>query len=278
MSLKGGLLDGASYSIELSFNFSNVGGDRRILDFKNLSTDTGLYTDNSALMFFISNFPNSQVIIGPSGAFVPGQDVQLVFTRDAISGTVVGYINGAQQISFTDASGLAIFSATDNIIQFFIDDTFEASAGVVDRIRIYDGALTGAQVTDLFNGGPPPGLGSEVTSVGPSSLWIGLRNSDDIGLRVDLRAELLLNASTVAAGSLPNVSSGSSGFGKAILNTVPLSLPGDSPSSRMTRCHSRCQCAAPARWAAMPRGRSGSGTTASRLIVASRGTPAVGSA
>jgi Concanavalin A-like lectin/glucanases superfamily len=222
LGLAGGLLDGGSYSIELIFNFSNLNGDRRILDFK--STDTGLYTDFSALMFFISNVPNSQAIIGPSGAFVPGQDVHLVLTRDAISGTVVGYINGVQQISFTDAGGNAVFN--DNLIHFFIDDTVEASAGVVDRIRIYDGALTGAQVTDLFNGARPPGLpGSEITSVGPARLWIGLRNSDDVGLRVDLRAELLVNGSTAADGSLRSVSSGSSGFGNAIFNTVPLSLP-----------------------------------------------------
>ena len=64
-----------------------------------------------------------------------------------------------------------------------------------------------------------------MTAVGPVSLWIGLRNSDDVGLRVDLRAELLLNASTVASGTLPIVSSGSSGFARAILNSIPLNLP-----------------------------------------------------
>jgi hypothetical protein len=47
-------------------------------------------------------------------------------------------------------------------------------------------------------------------------------------LRVDLRAELLLDGSTLAEGSLRsllNVSSGGSGFAKAILNSIPLNLP-----------------------------------------------------
>ena len=274
LGLAGGVLDGASYSIELIFNFSNLNGDRRILDFK--STDTGLYTDFSALMFFISNVPNSQAIIGPSGAFVPGQDVHLVLTRDAISGTVVGYINGVQQISFADAGGNAVFN--DNLIHFFIDDTVEASAGVVDRIRIYDGALSGAEVTDLFNGGRPPGLpGSEITSVGPARLWIGLRNGDDVGLRVDLRAELVLNGSTVAEGSLPNVSSGGSGFAKAMLNSIPLNLPDGFTLLPDDECRSGYPYVARARAQAITRGRCGFGTTASRSIAEPRETLALGS-
>jgi len=33
-----------------------------------------------------------------------------------------------------------------------------------------------------------------LTAVAPVKIWIGLKNSDDVGLRLDLRAELLVAA------------------------------------------------------------------------------------
>ena len=54
-----------------------------------------------------------------------------------------------------------------------------------------------------------------LTAVGPAKVWIGLKNSDDVGLRLDLRAELLVNGTVAASGTFNNVSSGSSGFNNA---------------------------------------------------------------
>ena len=39
-----------------------------------------------------------------------------------------------------------------------------------------------------------------LTAVGPAKVWIGLKNSDDVGLRLDLRAELLVNGTVAASG------------------------------------------------------------------------------
>ena len=68
--------------------------------------------------------------------------------------------NGVQQISFTDATGLAIFTGPNDIMRFFEDDvitgTQEASAGVVDFIKIYKGALTAAEVRALEQAVPEP--------------------------------------------------------------------------------------------------------------------------
>ena len=55
-------------------------------------------------------------------------------------------------------------------------------------------------------------------------VWVGLRNSDDVGVRFDLLTEVFVDDAEVAAGHLNNVSGGSSGFGNAVLNTVPLAL------------------------------------------------------
>jgi hypothetical protein len=53
-----------------------------------------------------------------------------------------------------------------------------------------------------------------------------LKTSDDIGLGVDLRAEMFENDTLVASGQLDNQSIGSSGFKNALLKVVPLSFAG----------------------------------------------------
>jgi hypothetical protein len=148
LSLSNALSDAANYSIETVFNFSSLSGYRKIIDFKDLSSDTGLYNLHTALNFY-------NVATGPTGAFAPNVDARLVITRDSTTDLVNGYVNGTLQISFTDSSGLGIFSAANNIIQFFKDDFAtgqrEASDGVVDLIRIYDAPLTAAEVAALSN-------------------------------------------------------------------------------------------------------------------------------
>ena len=144
LSLSSGLSNSATYSLLLDFSFSDLAGFRKIVDFKDRTSDTGLYNLNAALNFY-------NVITGPAGAFVPDVVERLVITRDA-SNTFTGYVNGVQQISFTDSGSLAIFSGLNSIIHFFRDDTAtggEASAGLVDRIAVYDTPLTAAEVRVL---------------------------------------------------------------------------------------------------------------------------------
>ena len=68
-----------------------------------------------------------------------------------------------------------------------------------------------------------------LTALSPAKLWVGLKNSDDVGLRLDLKAEVFINSTSnppVGTGELDNVSSGSSGFSAALLNTINLALTG----------------------------------------------------
>jgi hypothetical protein len=67
-------------------------------------------------------------------------------------------------------------------------------------------------------------LQGALTALGPARLWVGLRNSDAVGLRLDLNAEVFLNATSLGGGQLSNVASGSSGFNNAGLHTIPLTL------------------------------------------------------
>src|SRR6185436_15407115 len=72
-----------------------------------------------------------------------------------------------------------------------------------------------------------------LTAVDTAKVWVGLKNSDDVGLRLDLRAEVRVNGIAAATGDLNNVAAGSSGFNNAILQSVRLGLssgPVDVPS------------------------------------------------
>jgi hypothetical protein len=74
-----------NYTIEMSFSFDSTGGYRRILDFLNRTSDSGLYNLNTAMNFYTQTS-------GPSGAFTAGEMSHLVVTRDA-GGTFTGYVD-----------------------------------------------------------------------------------------------------------------------------------------------------------------------------------------
>jgi len=160
LSLSNGLSNSADYSLYMNFEFDTIAGFRKIVDFKNLGSDDGLYNQSGALVYY--PFTSALMTI-PAGTFV-----NVAITRDAASNTVTGYVNGVQQLQFTDSTSDAVFSASNNIIYFFQDDTVtggnESSSGVTRRIQIFNGALTADQVAAL------PASGSNV----PEPMSLGL--------------------------------------------------------------------------------------------------------
>jgi uncharacterized repeat protein (TIGR01451 family) len=66
--------------------------------------------------------------------------------------------------------------------------------------------------------------GDPVTAVGPANVWIGLKNSDDVGTKFDLLAEVFKNGSLIGTGQLDGVNGGSSGFNNAVLRTINMAL------------------------------------------------------
>jgi hypothetical protein len=130
------------YTIVMLFRFDSVANWKRVLDFKAGATDNGLYLLNGALYLY----PSAS---GPAGAVLASNWVQVVVTRDATK-TVVGYVNGVQQFSFTDTSDHAVLSSA-NALRFFKDNNNinEEGAGEVARIRLYAAPMTPGQVTLL---------------------------------------------------------------------------------------------------------------------------------
>jgi hypothetical protein len=65
-----------------------------------------------------------------------------------------------------------------------------------------------------------------LSSLSPANIWVGLKNSDDVGIKFDLRAEVYYNGTTlIGSGELGSVIAGSSGFNNAKLDSIPLTLP-----------------------------------------------------
>ena len=65
-----------------------------------------------------------------------------------------------------------------------------------------------------------------ISSLSPANVWVGLKNSDDVGIKFDLRAEIYYNGTTlIGSGELASVIGGSSGFNNAKLDSIPLNLP-----------------------------------------------------
>jgi hypothetical protein len=139
-----GVISSDTYSLVLLFRFDNVSSYRKIADFKNGTQDQGLYTLSDTLVFYADAFGIHDVI--PANTYV-----QVVLTRDGATKQVTGYVDGTQEIQFTDTNDDAVIDSA-NTLRFFIDDQVtggEESAGAVARIRLYDGVLTPSEVSAL---------------------------------------------------------------------------------------------------------------------------------
>ena len=153
LSLAGAINASGPYSIETVFSFDQVSGYRKIIDFKNRTSDSGFYNLNGSLNFF-------PVQTAAANNILPGTLLNVTLTRTA-AGQVAGYVNGALGFSFNDTSSLATFS--NDLALFFVDDTVvqnEASSGFVDRIRIFDTVLSLQDAIDLAAGIAPPNTGT----------------------------------------------------------------------------------------------------------------------
>jgi hypothetical protein len=73
---------------------------------------------------------------------------------------------------------------------------------------------------------------AQLTALSPARVWIGLKNSDDVGTRFDLLAEVYKGNELISSGQVNSVPGGSSGFNNAKLDTIPFSAfaPVNAPS------------------------------------------------
>lgn len=167
---------GAEYTIVMLFRFESVSSWRRLIDFKNRSTDWGLYSYYGNLNFY-------SIRTGTGGAITPSSYVQVALTRNA-QGSQQGYVNGLLDIEFTDTGSHSLLGE-DGILSFFQDDTVvggEHAAGAVARIRIWDAPLNELEVADLDR---LPGGDSELEPVITSPLEVSFQEGEQITYTVE---------------------------------------------------------------------------------------------
>lgn len=145
-------LSATTFSLELSFKFDSTSGYRKIADFHDRVDDSGLYQYDGRLNLY----PH---VTAPEVDFVAGSVVHVILTRDGATNVVTGFVNGQQRISFVDSTPTATLTAPDKKLILFADDFYtsegEASAGRVNYIRVFNGALTATEVSALFAGSAP---------------------------------------------------------------------------------------------------------------------------
>ncbi len=140
------------YTIDIVFEFDDVMNYRKLIDFKALGSDAGLYIVNSTLQFVVipvTGCPGSDCYTS-AALFANGAVHQVTLARDDV-GTVTAFVDRALQFSFSDSGAVGAFDTPGAAANFFIDDnstTTEFGSGTVTRIRIYDAALDA--------GGVPP--------------------------------------------------------------------------------------------------------------------------
>jgi hypothetical protein len=154
-----------------------------------------------------------------------------VLVRQAFHSGVIAPMLPTSFLSIGSEDGLAFDpNPPDRKNRFF--------KGLIDEVHIFDRALSVVEIQDIHAaesaGACKPDAGP-VTSV---SIWVGLANSDDVGIRFDLRAEVYKNSTElIGAGEVASVSGGSSGFNNAHPFTIDLTpvpgvtfVPGDTVS------------------------------------------------
>lgn len=152
-----------------------------------------------------------------------------------------GGYNSSSRISGNALDG--VYEVTTTFPQF-------SEVGTWHVIQVFLRDAVGNSVvlneTDLITRGFPASLTiapscNQLTALGPAQAWLGLKNSDDVGTKFDLRAEVSRNGVVIGSGQFDGVSGGSSGFNNAVLRTINLALsapvdvcPGDTLSMKLS--------------------------------------------
>ena len=154
---------GNFYSIVMLVKLDDITGYNKLIDFRHFSDqDSGLYVLNSNLNAYGCGGGSST-----SNPISSGTYHQIVMTRDTTK-KIRLYVDGAQVATSEDtADGCSMGAAT--AVHFLIDEASscsgdatgcEEAAGRLARLRIYNGALTSAEVAGLDTvpgAAPPPG-------------------------------------------------------------------------------------------------------------------------
>jgi YVTN family beta-propeller protein len=162
----------------------------------------------------VPEITNGSLAITPDGsrvyANIAGSGVVKVL--DTLTNTVVDTIA-------VGSDSLHIIASPDGS-RVYVTDYGEGNVYVIDTAN--DSVIAAIPV-----GGHPGAMAigtapqRTLTTVAPAQIWVGLKNSDDVGVKFDLLAELYKDGALITSGQLNSVAAGGSGFTNAQLDTIP---------------------------------------------------------
>jgi hypothetical protein len=138
-----------AYSIFVRFYFDDVNASfntfQKILDFKNQTSDSGLYSLSGSLQLFATTGSGDPHAGTVGHVLANGLIADLLVIRNA-SGLFSAFVNQQLAFSVMDTNGATTFSGPDKIMYFFMDDLLsnpsETGTGFIDRIQVTTPAAT----------------------------------------------------------------------------------------------------------------------------------------
>lgn len=128
----------STYSVVFDVALNTTSGYRKLMDVSGLTSDNGLYNLSGRLTYYSAT--------SASGTITANQNATIILTFDGT--TTVGYVDGVQAFSFAVA-GVG-YPGTLTNFTLVEDDTatgkFEASAGSIDFLEVYDGVLSASDI------------------------------------------------------------------------------------------------------------------------------------
>lgn len=213
-------------SISVCIDFSSVafppGADLRLLHFEN-----GVWVDVT------TSGPSGNIICGSVTSLSPFTVVQRLNSPPVANAgtdqTLTCTVSGGAAVTL---NGSASDDPDDDSLMFEWRDennNLVGSSAIVNLTTPIGNHTYTLSVSDGQSGSSVDSVNitvnpRELTVLAPANVWIGLKNSDDVGTRFDLLAEVFEGANLVGSGQLNSVPGGSSGFNNANLQTIPLNL------------------------------------------------------
>ena len=160
---------------------------------------------------FLAYFPHDQPPVVNAGVDREGNERQSIIFDDSISTDVNGDITGYVW-DFGDGN-----TGNGQTVQHAYQDsgTYIVKLTVVDSVGFSGSDTVQVIVLEI----------DQILDLNPAQVWMGLKNSDDVGIKFDLLAEVYKGSNLITSGQLDSIPGGSSGFNNANLHEIPLVLP-----------------------------------------------------
>lgn len=136
-----------SYTINMFFRFTTLGGYARVIDFSNSASDAGIYFLNNCLNLY----PNGNV--GTCPYFNTNTYYLITFVRDGGTGIISVYVDGTLFGTYTDSGNLYQPANATVPINFFRDDNAvacENQPGCIKYISVSSNVATASDIALLW--------------------------------------------------------------------------------------------------------------------------------